>query len=532
MVGLFVRLKLRLLAGALRSSSSRAAALVLSVCAGVAVAALGLLGFAGLRGSGAPVGQIGVVAYAVLALGWALLPLIAFSSDETLDPSRLALLPLTRRQLVSGLFAASLVGVPALVSAFVLAGSVVGLSGGPLSVLIGAGAALIELALCVALSRALSSALSGLLRSRRGRDLAVLIGLLLAVAVQGLNLALQELLRHGGAAVLVGVARVARWTPPGMLAHAITDARHGLLGAAVGELVVGLVTVLLLVRWWQSTLTRAMVTSDASTQRVRTRSGAAARRLPRLPAGRTGAVAGKELRYAWRDPRRKSGWASALLIGVLAPIFPLLTAGVAGSPLVVYVASAPALLAGMQTMNQFGMDGAGGWLHVVATGSPADVRADFAGRNLAAAMIAVPALLLVAAALGVATANPQGAVAALGLALAVLGVGLGMGNVISVLAPYPVGDRPTDLFSGGSPGRGCLVGTITLVAMGGVFLACLPVIVLSALLALLAPAAQPVLLVLGPGYGICGAWLGRRIGCERAFRRLPELFAQSTRPVG
>ena len=47
-------------------------------------------------------------------LGWLLLPLVFFGVDETLDPARFALLPLPRRTLVTGLFAAALIGVPAL----------------------------------------------------------------------------------------------------------------------------------------------------------------------------------------------------------------------------------------------------------------------------------------------------------------------------------------------------------------------------------------------------------------------------------
>jgi len=39
----------------------------------------------------------------VLVLGWALLPLLAFGTDETLDPARLQLLPLAKRPLMTGL---------------------------------------------------------------------------------------------------------------------------------------------------------------------------------------------------------------------------------------------------------------------------------------------------------------------------------------------------------------------------------------------------------------------------------------------
>ena len=64
-------------------------------------------------------------AAAVLVLGWLLLPLVFFGVDETLDPARFALLPLTRRTLVTGLLAAALVGVPALATLLATGGLVV-----------------------------------------------------------------------------------------------------------------------------------------------------------------------------------------------------------------------------------------------------------------------------------------------------------------------------------------------------------------------------------------------------------------------
>ena len=47
-----------------------------------------------------------------VTLGWALLPVIAYGIDETLDPARFATFAVPRRQLVLGLLLSSLVSVP------------------------------------------------------------------------------------------------------------------------------------------------------------------------------------------------------------------------------------------------------------------------------------------------------------------------------------------------------------------------------------------------------------------------------------
>jgi len=60
----------------------------------------------------------------VLAVGWAVMPLFFPSGDETLDPSRLVMLPLRPRPLVSALLVASLVGIGPLFTFCLVAGSV------------------------------------------------------------------------------------------------------------------------------------------------------------------------------------------------------------------------------------------------------------------------------------------------------------------------------------------------------------------------------------------------------------------------
>ncbi|CAM5690937.1 hypothetical protein STENM223S_02913 [Streptomyces tendae] len=65
-----------------------------------------------------------VLLVAVLALGWAVMPLFFPGGDETLDPTRLVMLPLRPRPLVRALLVASLVGIGPLFTVCLLVGSV------------------------------------------------------------------------------------------------------------------------------------------------------------------------------------------------------------------------------------------------------------------------------------------------------------------------------------------------------------------------------------------------------------------------
>lgn len=94
-VPVFARLKLTLLRNGLRQSSGRRAAYVASLVVTLLLAAGRVIALVALRGH-AQAGTLVVLLTAVLALGWAVMPLFFPSGDETLDPSRLVMLPLRR----------------------------------------------------------------------------------------------------------------------------------------------------------------------------------------------------------------------------------------------------------------------------------------------------------------------------------------------------------------------------------------------------------------------------------------------------
>jgi ABC-2 type transport system permease protein len=554
---LFVRLKLRLMTGALGGTGGRArvVGLILAIVAGLYVMPAGFALLASLHGRRVA-SDAGIVVFTAAFAGWAVLPMLAFGTDETLDPARLALLPLRRRTMITGLFAAALTGIGPVVTFVVLLGVVAAAATGPGSVAIGLVAVALELALCVAASRTLVTAFSGLLRSRRGRDLGVVAGALLTFAVIGANLALQRSLTGGRLEHdLRTIAGIVRWAPPGMVAHAIGDAARGDYAAALLGLAAGGLTVLLLLWAWIAVLGRALVGQDASTQpgRRRPHGGASATAGGTAAGGRAAAGAGlaaelsggllallwssrvvtvavKELRYSWRDPRRKAAWLGlGMAVIVTLSVSSLGTGrGLAGAvgPVLVVAAVYGGAIAGIQSANQFGLDGGALWLNVAATSRPQQLRADLAGKNLASALVALPVFALLYAALGLLAHQVTYPAAALGMAAGALGATLGISSVASVLMPYAVPERRASAFGGAGTGRGFLA------ALANLAILVLAVILLSPVLIMLAFVHTGLwLLLVGPGYGAVLAWLGRLVASDIGFRRLPELLAEVSRPV-
>ncbi|HKA67533.1 MAG TPA: hypothetical protein VKG85_00300 [Actinomycetes bacterium] len=519
MVGIFVRLKLRLLANGLQDTT-RLVGFAVGAALTVAVTPVATIGWLGLRDRPGLAADVGVVVFTAVVLAWIILPLGLFGTDDTLDPARFAALPLQPRTLITGLYLGAFVGLAPLATTAVLAGSVFGLSAGPGSMVIALLALALEIALCVAVSRALASALSGMLRSRRGRDLAVLVGVL--IGGSGQLVMLGSAYVSGSVDLVHSAASVLRWAPPGMAAWAAADAATGHYLFAVGGLAGTGLAVALLLWWWGRTLTGAMVTSDASTAGGARPAGRGAwvRRIQ--PGGRAGAVAVRELRYNRREPRRRSAWVAAVLFGGIGP-FLLLRQDGAG-PGGVYVVCLTAGIVGLQAANQLGTDGPATWMHVATWQDPRDVRADFAGRNLALALIGAPILLLIALALATIAGSAGFALEPFALACAVLGIAFGVGNVASALAPFPVPESTTNVFSGGNTGQGCLAGLVVIGSLAGTGLLSLPLLAAPLLARLDRPVQATLVYLGGIGYGLVVAWLGRYLAAAMVYGRQPELL--------
>ncbi|MEU7640056.1 MULTISPECIES: transporter [unclassified Streptomyces] len=523
LVPVFVRLKLTLLRNGLRQSPGRTAAYVVSAAAGLVFAAAVVLGLVALRGN-PHAGTLAVVLIGMLTLGWAVMPLFFPTGDETLDPTRLVMLPLRPRPLIRALLVTSLVGVGPITTLALVTGAVIAVADGAAAALVGALAVVLVVLVCVALARAVATSSTRLLTSRRGRDLAVLGGLFIALGAQVVNIAAQQLGRPDGLSVLEPLGGVLRWVPPAAALGAVEDAGHGAYGRAAAGLALTVLALALILWWWQRTLTALMTSPDSSTLQAvekdsARRTGGEERGLARLlPGGRTGTVMLRTLRYAWRDPKSKMSWAMALGIGLLLPI--VYAAQGNGS---IYSSFSASALLGMQMYNQFGQDTSAFWMVASTISTPRDAFEELRARALSLALVAVPYVTLVvvgsAAFIGPWSAFFQ----VYGLSLGLLGGLLATGAMASALFPYSI---PSEGNKSVAPGQ---AGIAWISLFGGFLTAAVLTSPLLGLTIWLHVAGLQsllwVLLPVGAVYGVGIATLGLRLAAPRVVARLPEILA-------
>ncbi|MFG3021832.1 transporter [Streptomyces sp. NPDC048254] len=517
-----VRLKLSLLRNGLRQSGGRRAAFVASAVLALLFGAVQLLGLIVLRGH-AHADAVAVLGSAVLALGWAVMPLFFPSGDETLDPTRLVMLPLRPRPLVRALLAASLVGIGPLFSLLLLVGCAVSVAHGAAGYGVAVVAVALALLVCVALARAVAAANVRLLSSRKGRDLAVLSGLVIAIGAQLVNFGARSL-GAAGLGELAPVADVVRWLPPASAIGAVHSASEGSYGTAAAQLGLSVAALALLIGAWARTLTRLMTSPDGSTLqapdsavRSRASDGAGLGRL--LPAGRTGTVMARSLRYVWRDPKTKAAWVTSLAIGLIVPVFNALQG--TGS---IYFACFAAGMLGIQMYNQFGQDTSAFWMIAMTVSSPRDAYVELRGRALALLVITLPYATLVTvlttAMLGDWPRLPE----VLGLSFALLGAMLATGAWTSARFPYSI---PQEGHKNVAPGQAGLAWIAIFGGMVSAALLCAPVIALTIALNVSAGGGEWtwVLLPVGAAYGAAITWAGLRLAAPRTATSLPEILA-------
>ncbi|MFG2604013.1 transporter [Streptomyces sp. NPDC048514] len=516
-----VRLKLSLLKNGLRQSGGRRAAFVVSAVVAILFALSQLLGLLLLRGH-AHADVVAVTGTAVLALGWAVLPLFFPTGDETLDPTRLVLLPLHPRPLVRALLTASLMGIGPLFTLLVLTGCALALAHGPAGYVVAVASVVLALLVCVALARAVAAANVRLLTSRRGRDLAVLSGLVIAVGAQVVNFGAQRL-GSTGLGRLEPVADVLSWVPPASAMGAVRAASEGSYGTAIARLVLCAAALGLLIAVWARSLTRLMTAPDGSTLQAPdagTRDHASRAGLGRLlPGGRTGTVMERSLRYVWRDPKTKAAWVTSLAIGLIVPVFNAVQG--TGS---VYFACFAAGMLGIQMYNQFGQDTSAFWMVATNISSARDAYTELRGRALALLVVTLPYAVLVtvltSALLGAWARLPE----VLGLSLALLGAMLATGAWTSARFPYSI---PQEGHKNVAPGQ---AGLAWISIFGGMVAAALlssPVIALAVWANVSADGDEWswLLLPAGAAYGATLTFLGLRLAAPRTAARLPEILA-------
>jgi ABC-2 type transport system permease protein len=541
----FVRLKLRVMGNNFRGQGWRVALFVAGVVGGLWAAGLGFFLFAapGLAGEDGYALMVAAFGGGLTVLGWLLLPLVFFGVDETLDPARFALLPLPRRTLVTGLFAAAFVSVPTIAMLLALSGLVVtaGALGGWSAAAVMAVGVVAGLLLCVAAARAVTSAFATALRSRRVRDLAAVLLAVLAALLGPLQLAGAAALGDADWDRLDGVAEVVGWTPFGAPWTAAIDVAEGRPWAAPVKLLITAVSIVALLAWWSRSLESAMVGASSAGPAPARRGvtgGAVGQLFPRAVGwarrDRFGALVAREARYWWRDARRRANLITVAVVGIFVPVMVNLggsgfdvgaeqgfTVPDTASPVLVSLSMLfVGLLAAVTLANQFGFDGSAYAANVVA-GVPGQV--ELRARMTAFSLYVLPMLGLVAIVLAAVLGEPGWIGLMAGTLLATYGAGLAVNCFVSVLGAYslPETSNPFALNSG----AGLAKSFLTLLAMLATLVAAVPMVVAAALLGdVWLWLALPV----GAAYGLGVALLGAHLAGDVLDRRMPELLATVT----
>jgi ABC-2 type transport system permease protein len=523
-VRLLARLKLRLLRNGLKTSWQQtlgivvAALTVLPLAAGVALLEV-ILGRSNPEAGEILVGGL----FVLLGLGWLVGPLIAFGTDETLDPDRLALLPLRPKALIAGLVTASAIGVVPLATILVVGGAVGGLA--PLSpgLVLTVAAGLGQIVFCIVAGRALTTGLSGMLRSRRARDLALALVTLSGVAF---SLSGQLIGRVAGGIDpgqldrLEGFVRALTWSPPGLAARAMVDARRGDLGWAVLDLVMLAVVIGLLAAWWHRSLDRLTTTAEPAARTVRGARGLFPRWLGWLPRTPLGATIAKEARILVREPRLRINWLFSVAAAIALPVVVALVPAVR-HPEMVLASVALLWMQNANSLNQLGTEGRAWWQVAV---SGADPDTDLTGRNLAAMLVSLTVTAVSAVPVAALTGGWLYLPAAVAIGAGLLGTMYGVGDVVSVRAPQPLPEVSGNLWAMGGTGQGCMSALLQMAALTVQSMLLLPLIA-GTLIGLFAwwPALV-IAAVLAVPYGYLLWWAGRRVASGWLAGHQPELL--------
>ena len=385
---------------------------------------------------------------------WVTLPVIIFPLDENLDPQQLAVLPISHRNMVAGLAAASFVAPATVVPLLVLGANTVVFRNGWWMVV---PASLVYVGLLAVSSQLFSSAISAILRTRRGRDVATFLILGLAAGSFFVYRSISTTIDQQGLSEAVTANPIIDWAfliPPVAAQRAIVEAAAGNPGEAVVFLLAAVLGLLVLASAW-----RRLLGWMLSTPQEGSRPAARARRsgFTSGPWGVIPTLARKELRFYIRDPRQRLVWTGTVIFVGLAVAGTIMGStgffDIRDNEWAPLMAPVLVLFVGLPiALNLFGWErNAASYLFVL----PPTPRQMLLGKNLAVATALAIETALLTVLLSVFTGYWQWTWLAAPLAVSAVGCQLAVGNLVSVLTPLRLPREGTDVFAQ-STEQGCL----------------------------------------------------------------------------
>lgn len=467
-----------------------------------------------------------------LYLIYALLPLLQYNINESLDVTKLTTYPLSQPELMASLLISTLLDIPTLGVLLLFIGIGIGWAQSVTTgVVIGVVLVLAYVHL-VAISQLLLSLMMGLLRSRRFRDISLVLITFLGLSCSlGSQLVSRLVPTQGdvsGALNFINfdVGPWLQFTPPGMAARAIVALYQG------QPLAAGLWLLVLATPEQGGTSTRRRRAPKVAALPVGTTTVVSPLAVV-TPTGRqiipapVLAIAQKDLHYYWRDPMYKRAFLGSLyLVGIILLNLFTLSSRRGGSGFSEVLVGAALFLVLNLTAYGFGYEGA-----TITTLSLFPIRPAhlFVGRNLATLVVGVLELILLLALQGFVSQDWYQvsvlAMAGLGAIIAAMGPG----NVMAVLFPIRMvrsglGRQQSDSSSG------CLTGLTSLLAYVVSLLLIAPIALLVFVPQWIGQPQYSLLLApVGLLYGIAVYAGGTALAASQYYERLPHIIEVVTR---
>jgi ABC-2 type transport system permease protein len=525
----FVELKARLTWNGIRTDTQRRfgfpVALILLTWLGIWLTRGYLTAVEGLRTTDpSAIPAVAAVMALILFLAWVTLPVIIFPLDENLDPQLLAGLPVTDEQMIRGLTAASLIAPATVVPLIVLGAN---LTVYPRGWWMAVPASLVFLVMLAVGMQLFSSAISAILRTRRGRDIATFLVLTIAGGSFALYRSATARVAEMGLAEAARSVPILDWSlliPPVAAQKAIIDAASGSVLSAFLHLLAAVAGLLVMALAWKRLLNWMLTTPrEGSRPAARARS----RGMATGPWGVIPTLARKELRFYIRDPRQRLVWTGTVIFLGLAVAGTVMGAvgfidfrTMAWAPL---VAPVLVLFVGLPiALNLFGWErNAASYLFVLPL-KPVQM---LLGKNAAVALALVVETMVLAIALAVFTGQWQWFWLVIPLMFSAVGAQLAVGNIVSVMTPLRLPREGTDIFAQ-STEQGCLAivsQTVSFFVIGLLLVLPASVVVLTVDFGQVLPAwfAAGFAILWGFIPYLVSLWLSTKL----LRRRLPEVMA-------
>lgn len=271
---------------------------------------------------------------------WSIAPVFSFNVNEGLDPTRLLIYPITRRDFLAHMLLGTLLDYPTYFLAPFALAVVVGFGlGWALPVV------LVAVFLCYLLmvltSQTIINTLGGVLKSRRFRDISMVVGAFIGLGCWALSTSMQGFFEGLSDVNEQEMGRFLQtwepldfmqWLPPGAAARAIEQANGGQWGAALLWLGYTIIWVALIGwLWWQ--VTHRIVTGEGFLVGKGPATPKEKERKAQVKESRGGVwnripadirqVALKDVKVRWRTPQSRIGLIYMALMPAFFVAYPL-----------------------------------------------------------------------------------------------------------------------------------------------------------------------------------------------------------------